>query len=102
MFPDTEERVNERWSPLAVGVAKLVNTIPMPVKRAIREHLSKDWHPSAVLSRTLVPRLPGWLPGVGKADYVGAELGEALLELHRQSNRALGERIGLDLAQYGY
>jgi hypothetical protein len=102
VFPDTRERVNERWSALAVGLAQVVNVIPMRVKRTIRDYVSHDWHPSAVLSRTVIPRLPGWIPGVGKADSIGPKLSAALLELHRDDNRRLGERIGIDLSQYGY
>jgi hypothetical protein len=96
-FPDTGERVNERWSPLAAGVAKLVNKVPMPVKRALRDRLGKGWHPSAVISRTLGPLLPG-----RRSSFLSPELGAKLLHLHHAGNRALGERIGVDLATYGY
>jgi hypothetical protein len=102
VFPDTKERVNQRWSPLEVRLAQLLNTVPMPIKRAIRDRVGRGWHPVALLSRTIVPRLPRWTPGLGQATYVDAELGAALLELHRSSNRVLAERIGLDLGQYGY
>jgi hypothetical protein len=102
VFPDTGERVNERWSPLAVQLAQIVNRVPMPIKRAIRDRVGAQWHPSAVLSRTVVPRLPSWTPGLGKADYVSPQLGAALLALHRESNRTLGERIGVDLSGFGY
>ncbi|PRQ07584.1 hypothetical protein [Enhygromyxa salina] len=101
VFPDTSERVNERWSPLAAGVAKLVNKVPMPVKRAIRDRLGREWHPSAVLARALPSSL---LPSAlgGRTRALSPALGAALLELHRDGNRALGRRIGLDLDAHGY
>lgn len=98
LFPDTSERVNERWSPLAAGVAKLVNKVPMPVKRALRDRISSEWHPSAVLARAL----PASLLAGRRASALAPELGAALLELHRADNQALGQRIGIDLATYGY
>jgi hypothetical protein len=97
VFPDTSERINERWSPLAAGVAKLVNKVPMPVKRALRDRVGKQWHPSAVLGRTLPD---AWL--LGRSSALSPELGAALLELHRADNQALGQRIGIDLGAYGY
>ncbi|KIG14041.1 hypothetical protein DB30_07308 [Enhygromyxa salina] len=97
VFPDTRERVNERWSPLTAGVAKLVNKVPMPVKRAIRDRLGSEWHPSAVLARTLPASLLA-----GRTRALTPALGAALLELHRANNEALGRRIGLDLSAYGY
>ncbi|PRQ02269.1 hypothetical protein ENSA5_25050 [Enhygromyxa salina] len=98
VFPEAGERVNESWSPVTLGLAKLVNRVPMPVKLAVRERLGKDWHPSAVFARTVEPLLP---KRKGSRS-MSPELAKALLDLHREDNRALGERIGVDLGEYGY
>jgi len=102
--PSTEARVNERWSPLAAGVAKLVNRVPMPVKRAIRDRVGASWHPAAVLERGLArlgPVVPNSLTR-GRARHLSPELGAALLRLHRWSNQALAARIGVELDGFGY
>ncbi len=95
--PDTRERVNERWSPLAAGLAKLVNKVPMPIKRAIRDRVGNEWHPASVFARTIGPLLPK-----RTARFVPEPIARALLELHRADNRALAERIGQDLGRWGY
>ena len=97
VFPDASERVNERWSPLTTAVAKAVNKVPMPVKKAVRERLGSEWHPARVLEKNLGPLLPG-----GRVQHLSPELGEALMQLHAEGNAALGERIGVDLTSYGY
>lgn len=96
--PDTRERVNERWTGATARIAKLVNKVPMPIKRAIRDRLGPRWHPAAVFARTLEPMLPQRKP----TRVVPEPLAAALLELHRASNRELGRRIGIDLARWGY
>ena len=98
VFQDAGERVNESWSALSIGLAQLVNKIPMPIKLALRDRLGKQWHPSAVLARTVEPLLPARR----RPKSVSPELARALLELHREDNRALGERMGIDLSAYGY
>ncbi len=96
--PDTRERVNERWTGATARVAKLVNKVPMPIKRAIRDRIGARWHPAALFARTIEPMLPRRKP----APLMSKALADALLELHRDSNRALGRRIGIDLSQWGY
>lgn len=95
--PDTNERVNERWSGITAGLAKLVNKVPMPIKRAIRDRVGNEWHPASVFARTIDPLLPK-----RKSRFVPEEIGRALLELHRDDNRVLAERIDHDLGRWGY
>jgi len=97
-LPDTSERINTSWSPLAASVAKLVNQVPMPIKRALRERLGSGWHPATLVSQTL-DRLR---PGQRRSKFLSPELAAALLQLHRDNNRRLGERIAVDLDAYGY
>ena len=105
VFPDTEERVNTSWSPLAASVARLVNKVPMPVKRALRDRLGKGWHPANLVSETVDRLRPESSQGKGKGKgkkFLPPELGEQLMSLHRENNRRLGERIAVDLSAYGY
>jgi hypothetical protein len=95
--PDTRERVNERWSGITAGLAKLVNKVPMPIKRAIRDRIGNEWHPASVFARTIDPLLPK-----RTSRFVPEPIAEALLELHRDDNRALAERIGRELGHWGY
>ncbi|MFV8755564.1 sulfotransferase [Nannocystaceae bacterium ST9] len=95
--PDTRERVNERWSGVTAGLAKLVNKVPMPIKRAIRDRVGNEWHPASVFARTIEPLLPK-----RKSSFVPEPIARALLELHRDDNRALAERIDRDLGRWGY
>lgn len=96
--PDTRERVNERWTGATARIAKLVNKVPMPLKRAIRDRIGARWHPAAVFARTIEPMLPRRKPG----PLMPPPLSEALLALHRDSNRALGRRIGIELSRWKY
>jgi len=96
-LPDTRERVNERWSGITAGLAKLVNRVPMPIKRAIRDRVGSEWHPASVFARTVEPLLPK-----RKHRFFPEEIARALLELHREDNHALAERIGQDLGRWGY
>lgn len=98
VFPDTSERVNVRWSPAGLGLAKLINRVPMPIKRAVRDRVGKDWHPSELMAKTV----DRWLPSQGKRQYLSPALARDLMALHREGNRALGERIGVDLGEFGY
>ncbi|NVB40669.1 sulfotransferase [Pseudenhygromyxa sp. WMMC2535] len=95
--PDTSERVNQSWSPLAAGVARVVNKVPMPIKRAVRDRVGSQWHPAALVAEGLAQVRPG-----SKARAMPEALAEALMQLHRDNNRRLGERIGVDLSEYGY
>lgn len=97
LFPDNERRVNERWSPAASQLAKLVNRVPMPVKRAMRDVLGAQRHPSTVLTNTL----GRWLPQ-SRTRHLSPELAAALLRLHGDNNRRLADRCGADLGAYGY
>jgi hypothetical protein len=101
VFPDSSQRVNRSWSRLSIGVARVVNAIPMPIKLALRERVDQRWHPSAVLARTVDPLL-GPLLGGRKAKQMDPDMARALLEVHAAGNRALAERIGIDLGAYGY
>lgn len=113
-FPDASQRVNTSWSPLAANVARVVNTIPMPVKRALRERIPKDLHPAELVSRVsaVAPGLGLGKPGSGpkasaakpkkKKRFLSPELAAALMDLHRENNEALGARIGFDLSAYDY
>lgn len=96
--PDTRERVNERWSDVTAGLARLVNKVPMPIKRAIRDRVGNQWHPAALFAKTIDPLLPRRK----KSPFLPEPLARALLELHRPDNQALAERIGRDLGAWGY
>lgn len=90
------ERTNIAYSPASAFAARLVNAIPMDLKRALRERIDPRWHPAAVLNRTLDPLLArrrGLLP---------EPLKSAALSLHREANARLAEAIGVDLSEYGY
>lgn len=101
--PDTRERVNERWSGATAGLAKLVNKVPMPIKRAIRDRVGPQWHPAALFARTIEPLLPRPKPSRAKKSQVVPEtIARALLELHRADNRVLAERLAIDLGRWGY
>ncbi len=97
VFPDTSERVNERWSPLASTVARMANKVPMPIKRAIRRRIGNEWHPAAIVSRTIDP-----LVKQRKRPFLSEEVARALMELHRDNNAVLGRQIGRDLSGWGY
>lgn len=96
-LPETSEHINTRWSTRGVAVAKVVNQIPMPMKRYIRAKLGKRWHPSEVMARTV----DQWLPS-RKKTFLSPELAEAVLAVHASSNRALATRTGQDLSAFGY
>jgi hypothetical protein len=98
--PNTRERVNERWSGITAGLAQLVNKVPMPIKRAIRDRVGSEWHPASVFARTIDPLLPKQLQR--KRGLVPEAIARALMELHREDNRALADRIGRDLGRWGY
>jgi hypothetical protein len=50
-----------------------------------------------VFARTIDPLLPK-----RTSRFVPEPIAEALLELHRDDNRALAERIGRELGHWGY
>jgi len=97
VFPGTVERVNERWSPVALGVARVVNKVPMSVKRALRDRLGSGWHPASLVSRVLPSSVQHQ-----RSPALSPELAQQLLALHREGNQALGGRSGIDLGAYGY
>lgn len=96
-LPETDEQINQRWSRRGVTVAKLVNQVPMPIQRVVRDKLGKRWHPSEVMARTV----DRWFPSK-KNTFLSSELAAKVLALHAESNRVLAERTGEDLAAFGY
>jgi hypothetical protein len=98
---DPEERVNERWGRLGILVAKAVNRVPMSVKIAIRDRLGKGWHPSEIINR--VGGRLGLVRGArGASQELEEPLRGRLMDLHRDGNRRLADRLGRDLGKWGY
>ena len=97
-LPEGEETVNDAWAPAALGMAKLVNKIPMPIKQAVREQLGAGAHPAELISKASKKLGLG-----GKADKAMPEaMRGALMRMHASSNRKLCERLDGRLAPYGY
>jgi hypothetical protein len=96
-LPETSEQINRRWSPRGVAVAKLVNHVPMPIQRFIRDKLGTRWHPSEVMARTV----DRWVPSK-KTTFIAPALAAEIMALHADTNRALAARTGEDLGAFGY
>lgn len=95
-MPPSEARVNPALGPASAWVARVVNALPASLKLELKRHVPAQYHPAAVLERTLGSFLPRSRP------LVPEEIKTAVLAMHRENNARLARLTGLDLARYGY
>ena len=93
--PEKQGRVNVAYSPVSAMTARVINAIPLTLKRRLKALVPPSAHPAAVLNRTIDPLLR-------RRAIMPAALKGAALSLHRTANADLAAMLELDLARYGY
>ena len=95
-YPEQKEQTNRGYSLLSGTVARVVNKLPMTLKRDLKQVVPRSWHPGEIMRKTV----DKWF--YIRKDFIGATLAAQIMSLHSENNKKLAEVTGLDLQQYGY